>query len=464
MATVEVDGNSNIIDYSVSDDATPLNPDNTGAAFGQITYSTVGDSPQLETNTVFSDKYKAFELPGNVIEVSKTDGVTSVTLDGFLSKLNRWMTIKAHSGTVGGYVYIIANACGIVGLMQVAPDIADKDLVAAGFEGNVWEEFKNVLSANNIEAVFHEGIIRIRKPGTTSHELNNVISLTKTHSSASTAEIVRVKYKDLSHDSKIGTSWTEFYPNRDDYTDGILSVGAGETLVVKVPVSGSVNTLKQPVCLDKVTPHATYPSGAYCVAGNDGKPILASRWIAGGGSLSVRTTRDPSIIEVVLRGSKVEEYAPYQIAMTAGTSNYYNSLHITGSGLSWKEKEVEVYTGAVKSTTEKETIREIDNPQIMSLAQAYSAALQASNELCGGLQTMNGSSAHVGPIVGDSITHDSAVYRVESVSHTPNNQSFTLTQNTQIKDFNAANSNMTIAQFNTKYKNMRFLDFNERPL
>ena len=464
MVGINVDGDERIIVYSVQETATPLDPSNTGAAFGQVTYTTTADSAKLLQNVTLNDPEKPWINPANVTELSNTDGLVSVTADTMMSKMNHWFTMLPYSGTLQGYMKQISSLCGMSPTIQVASDIASLPVVAIGYEGNVWEGFKEFLSANKLEAVYDNNQIKIRKPNEDNHVIKYPTTITRNHSAQATAEIVVVKFKEL---------WTptiqsniEFYPDHDDYSAGILSVEAGETVIHEIQLDASVVSVNQPVCKDYVAANtsAAGTSGWYSVAGNDGKPIEASRWAAGGGKLEVRTTRDPSVIEVIITGSKVEEYAPYQIAMTAGESSYYNSLHITGRGLRWTEREIEVHTGAPTASTEQETRQEVENRHILTKGQAYNAALQASRALCGGFLTYSGSSAPFGPNVGQRVRLDDAYYRTETTTEVAENKQFELTEHTLISDFNTANPTQTIAQFNSKYSGKRFLDFNERPL
>lgn len=464
MERIRVDDNDKLIDYSVSEDATPLDPGDTSAAFGQVTYTAPSEATpsKLETPETLHDPMKDVLVPATVKELTYTDGLTSVTLDGAMSALDRWRTVPPFSGTLQNYLTKVSQICGASPAITTTTGVRNRQIVAAGFENNVWEGLKEFLSANMLEAVFVGGQIRVQDPHGTVYNRKRDTAFSKTHSAVSTAEKVTVVYRDL---ESVGVqNFVEFYPDHDDYSEGILSVDAGETLIIEIEVDGSVESVNQPTCLDTVRAHTYYQKGAYSVAGNDGKPILASRWTAGGGSLQVRTTSNPSVIEVILKGSKVEEYAPYQIAMTAGESSYYNSLHITGRGIRWTEREFTVYTGAPSSSGEQQSTHQIENPQILSLAQAQTAALQASNQLCGGLLTAEGDEALVGPNAGDRLLLDDAYFRTVSTNDGPHQGGYSLVQDTLIGDFNKANSGMTIAQFNTKHKGKRFLDFNERPL
>lgn len=464
MDGIDVDGNSNLLDYSVQESATPLNPGDISASFGQVTYTTNKDDARLEEVKTLHDRGKIWINPSTVRELSYTDGLVSVTADAAMSVLNRWYTVPPFSGSLRAYLNVLSNITGAQPPIAADPSISDQQVVAVGYEGNVWEGFKEFLSANNFEATYDTGRIWVQPPHQNVYRPNHLTSLTRVVSSDSTAEIIKVPYYELVYPRVFRN--IEVFPNHDDYSEDILSVEAGETIVVEVVIEGSLSSVNQPVCVETVLAHTDYSNtnGVYSVAGDDGKPILPSRWKAGGGSLSVRLTDDPSVLEVVLVGSKVEEYAPYRIAMTAGESSYYNSLHITGDGLRWKEKSISMHTGAPRPESERETETTVENRQVLSRSQAYDVALRASRSLCGGDSKVSGSSAFVGPNAGDRLWFEDAYYRTESLTETPNDISFELDRYTLIRDYNTSGANHSFRSFNQKWSGQRFFEFNERPL
>ncbi len=465
MAGINVDGDERILSYSVQENATPLNPGDTGAALGQVVYSGYETlDPKLEKMQLLVDPEKPWINPATVKDVSIMDGVVSITSDNAFSVLNHWFSVEPFSGSLRGYIAYLTALCGVVPPMAVDPSVADRSVVANGYEGNVWEGLKEFLSANYLEAVYDTARIWIQAPHRVNHELRYPTTISKNRSSQSTAEWLSCTYRDLVYPGVVLN--LELYPDHDDYSAGILSVDANETVELEITIDGSVSEVNQPVCLDYVPANTDYTGtmGVYCVSGGDGKPIEANRWKAGGGSLKVYTTDDPSVLRVVLTGSKVEEYSPYKIAATAGSSDYYNSLHITGHGLRWRERTVEMHTGAPRSATERETALEIDNRHIFTRDQAYNAMLHAAPTLCGGFTEVSGTAAPSGPSVGDRVAYDGAIYRTNSVMESPNNTQFSLGIDSTIADFNVAHPNMTVAEFNKLFAGQRILEFNERHL
>lgn len=518
MAGINVDGNTELTGYTVVEDATPTDPSNISSGYGQITYSTNKELPYLSNDILLSDPMRG-RMKGIVSGMTGTDGLVQITADSALAKLNKWYTIPPYSGTLQGYLTHIQTYCGVD--MPMVTGLT-RTVKAPGFVGNVWDGFKKFLVANQLEVAQVAERIVVRELRTmTTYDRERTTEMWEVNSAAS-AEWINVFWYDC---TDIQNN-VELFPFVQEEEFQPISVGAGETVIQDIEIPGSVSKVNQPQCLDYVAANTDYTgsNGAYCVSGNDGKPILASRWKAGGGGLQVALTDDPSVIRVIVTGSIAEEYAPYRIAATAGTSSYYNSLHITGTGMRWQKNSVLVHSGAPRSATAAETKVDIDNVNITSLAQAYTMAMAAAKGQSGGKLNYSGTATSLnrpdnrsgeilprikdfndaypngltieqfnelyerktfkdfndewkgfledelvnqafGNVIGARARREDAFFRITSTTTTPNNVQYQMEIDTTIKDFNDVHpEGMTIKEFNELYAGYRFIDFNERPL
>ena len=473
-----------LIEYNVSEDAIPLDPSSSSAGYGQLTYTRLGyddgeDSIDLEKPYTLTD-LKRGTFQGIVRDISTTDQVTQVSADSILAYLSAWYTVPPYTGTLVNYLKLLLDIVGKPASVQATVTAANPNIRVPGFEGNVWDKLKQLLSVLQIDVAQVKEVIQLRPFRHFTTEQTKIVSETETINSQSAAEWVQVYYYDPIPPLSM-TQDLEMFP-LDTVEFSPISVGAGETLVQQVTVSGSVSQVNQPVAMDYVAYGQNFDgtNGGYCVSGNDGKPILASRWKAGGGDVRVRLTTDPSIIEIVVTGSKIEEYAPYRIAATAGSSSFYNSLHVTGRGMRWYRKSITVHSGAPHSGTDNETPTEIDNKFITTPAGALQAAMYASMTYGGGVPTLQGSTDRVqvlsapgavvgqvfGQVVGARAKRGNAMFRVQSVTTDPSVVQYDLSMDTTFGDFNTAQpANLTVAQFNSLFGvGTRFLDFNNKPL
>lgn len=464
---ITADGDLNIFDYSVQEDATPLNPGDAGGGYGQITY-TIRDSKnavrQITKETTIIDDSRG-RADGEIINVSGTDGYLSVTADSALHQMSAWHSVKPYQGTLQGYLNVLKK---LVKLDRPLVTNITGTFRANGFVGNVWENFKLFLSANSLEIVPEGTSFRVRKIRSTETSSHNTTTETWTVDTGESAEFIRVPWRDtVGWETKV-----EIFPvpSNDEFQP--LSVGANEILEQEITIDGSITAVFQPTCVANVSASGQWDgtNGVYSVSGNDGKPIEPSRWKSSGGWLRVETTKNPSVIKVIVKGGKVEEYAPYHIAMTAGASNYYNSLHITGTGFRWTEQQIEMSTGAPRSESEETSAAEVANIHLLSQSQAFTAALIAARAQGGSHMQIEGTTQRwktdqsFGTPMGARVKKDHGWYRVKSQTIVPSTISYILEGDTTLGDFTAHQGNMTIAQFNSRYDGFRMIDFDARPL
>lgn len=165
MAGVIANGDKRVVDYSVQDNSTPVDAGDTGAAIGQLTFTTPATNNKLDLETSLSDPYHNLVVPGVVTELNYTDGMVSVTAESALTALNKWFRVKPFSGSVAAYLSYLSGLCGVVPPMLAESSVSTKQIVASGYAGNVWEGFKEFLSVNDLEASYSEGLIRVGKFG-----------------------------------------------------------------------------------------------------------------------------------------------------------------------------------------------------------------------------------------------------------------------------------------------------------
>lgn len=420
--------------YSVQEDITSFDPASPSGGVGQLSYS-IRDYPgahRLLNEVVTLDDPGRGRFEGIVRSLTRSDFSLEVVVDGALSGLNQWHTVAPYTGTLAGYLNYLANITGLVNPLAVDPNIATSTVVVTGYQGNVWDQLRSFLSANQWEVaqVYSRVVVRPMRKVVTIDQ--NIISENETANVQTPAPKFDVNW----YEGEWNNS-AEFYPVRDSDNPPLV-VDANATLIQEFSVEGSLATINQPVVQDYVFNQSYAGSnGVYSVSGNDGLPITAAQWTARGGSLSARITEDPRVIEVTIRGADIADLSPFRIAMSAGTSNTYNSLHITGSGVASVKHTLTYITGESRVNSDTETGTEIDNPFIRTKGQALTAALYAMKALAGPLHTLSGSTV--------SLNQDAN--SAEDLSAT-------------MADFNASHPGMTMAQFNTYYDDLTMAQFN----
>jgi len=373
-------GSENIKTYSVQEDATPTDPNSSAGGVGQITFG-VNENTEtlhlLQEIITLSDGNNG-KTQGVIRNLSNSNGDVSITADSILSLFNSDHTVLPFIGTLTGAFQAYCNVVGITNQLSVDAAISGRSVVYPGWTGNVWTRIKQICAKESIELslVFNKVVVRpLRKyVANTERDTSRAYSA----SSQGTAKTVEVTY----YNNKSVTQG-EIYPLVGDEPT-IYQVDANETVVVTQQLNASMLSVNQPVCTAFVN-NTTYggTNGVYSVTGNDGLPITPSQWTAQGGSLLVRITEDPSIIEITIVGSSMTDYAPYRISMSAGTSSQYNSLHITGTGVTWEPQTITLVTGATSAVTGEGVGATVTNPFISTLQDAYNAGLQTSRAYAG---------------------------------------------------------------------------------
>lgn len=421
--------------YSVQEDATSFDPSGPGGGVGQLTY-TIQDFPgahrSLNERVVLDDSGRG-RFEAEVRGLSRSNGSLNVTADGALSGFNEWHSIPPYTGTLAGYVNLLTSITGVPNAVFIDPTIPATPVTVPGYRGNVFDNFRMFLAANQWEVSQVYSRIVVRPIRTITAYDVNLISESEDVTIQTTPPVFDINW----YQTTWGTQ-AEFYPPASD-DPTVLVVDAGEVVVQEFTVDGSMTTINQPVAQDFVA-NATYAgtNGVYAVAGNDGIPIPAAQWLAFGGELTVKIMDDPSVLEVTVRGARLEHLSPFRIAMTAGTSSYYNSLRVTGTGALWTKHKMTFNTGEDQVNSDSYTGSEIDNIFIQNPGQAITASLYALKGMVGPSHTLSGSTV--------ALNQPNANSEIVAAS---------------IGDFNAVYPGLTIAGFNSLYSGQTIQQFND---
>lgn len=439
MASIELDvlpsgSRSDLTDYSVQEDATTIDVSTFDGAWGQVTFG-VDDflnSYKLMDNVATLSDGSRGKFQSVIRAMSGSDGRITLTGDSITSLFNAWVAAVPYNGTLGGYITYLCGLVTFPNPITVDASVTSRSVVAPGFVGNLWDRIKMFLAAQGVEMslVFDTLVVRpLRtitafsgRTTTESYDINN----------QTTAETVEITYY-----NHVWGAQKEAYPVPLADAPQPFIVNSGETITQLIQLEGSLLAINQPVMQNYVN-NASYAgtNGVYAVSGNDGLPITTTQWAAQGGSLSVRITEDPSIVEVTIHGAVNTTLAPFRIAMTAGSSSYYNALHITGTGTLWNKKILTLSTGAPPSATGETVGITVDNPYINTLDQAYTRGLIVAATYAGPTYTISGSAFSLNrPDTDNSV-----------ISST-------------FQDFDVAMSGKTFAQFDTLWSGQTFAQF-----
>ncbi|UPU15971.1 minor tail protein [Stenotrophomonas virus Jojan60] len=473
---------SNIEQYSVQEDATTLDPSNFfgGSAQSSVNVPPGTNAKEFITATLTLNDTVNGIFQGVVRAMEQNDGSLQITADSLLGLLNVDRKVAPQHTTLQAAFMYYFELLTLSGRLSVHPSIASRAVTYPGWDGNMWDHLKQIMVAEQIELATIGNTFYLRPPRTKVLNSDHYTQSGWALNNQNTSKRVRIHYYQNTYGTQqeiypvppTPVMWRDREGAREPAEPQIYSVDAGETLTIIVDLNASMMSLNQPTCVDFVEDRSyTGTNGVYAVAGNDGKPIKAEQWTAQGGSLSVRLLDDPSQMEITIRGAMDSALAPYRIAMTAGTNSYYNSLHVTGTGILTEDRYVDLHTGTTTATTGDEVGAEVTNPFIDTLSKAYfvgsraaaAYALDATSRGAGSPRLMSPGPA-LGAVAGARLEQDDVIYRVKNASIGPDLITIDASLDTLIGDINDKFNGKTMGEMSDIWANRTMLDFSLAPL
>lgn len=464
---------SAITDYSVTEEATPMDAADTSGGVGEVTFNAVDDpsragSVQLIGTTVELTDSERGVVSGTITDLNSVDSFITVNAESRLGPAVTTVDADAFNGTFGDAVTYYLGLANVSGDISVDAGLASQAVVAPGWrDSDLWTKFKELLTVYGAEVVQIGGVITVRPVRSRILTPKNAASTDWALVENEKAKRVEVYY----YNSEYKTNYT-IYPDggwTEDET--VYTVDANEITTVNIPVNMFLTSVEQPVVLDYV-PRLFDDYSAYCVAGADGFKIAADLWTDEGGDVTFAIGEDGKSIDVTITGpgGRIAAYAPYRIATTALDGNYYSSLRIRATGVYARQASIISHTGAGEVATDIGVT--VDNQFISSKADAWAAAMSVARRFVGPIMTVTRRGAkavvdagtEMGNVVGSRFKFRRSMYRVKSTTISPSGVDYTAEADTTFADFNSEATGMTFADFNTLYAGMTFGEFSRAPL
>jgi hypothetical protein len=390
--TIQVGSNktTNITGYSVSEDATPIDASDSSGGVGQLNIS-LDEGVQVYSQLYLNDFLDLEDgangtTQGVVNSVQITNGVASLAGD---SRIGAFLADRTAAPFTGRLDNAFAYYLGLVGITTgytTDASIAATSVVFPGFTGNMWDYMKKMCVAMSAEiSLVSDNIVLRPIRGRTAETARNT-DISWSVSNNQLAQNVEVYY----YNNEYKTD-TMVYPKGGWTSDvQVYQVAGGETVEFDIPVDVSLVSIQQPTAIDALTNRFyTGPNSIYCIAGNDGAPIPAAQWAAGGGSLTVTINDDKKSLHVVLVGmNDFTGVGPFRVAYSSGQDTY-SSLRIMGTGVFFDKKKITLPTGVPEPKSAQLVGVTIDNPFISTLDDAYKFGSIAAGKWASAAQTIN---------------------------------------------------------------------------
>jgi len=519
---------SNVVGYSAQEDATSIDPNDTSGGVGQINFTAVEGplSPLLMGNTITVTDQSNGTTTGTVTNLESQDGVMQVTANSRLGLLLSTVQTNPYSGTLDGALRYYLGLCGITTGILIDATIGARTVVYPGFGGVMYDNFRQILAAQQIEMSLVSNNIVIRPLRTRVLNRNTELSNSWTLNAGDLAQSVDVHWYTTSN---LGTQtmfpyYAQDYINNNN-TAPIYQVDAEQVLEFDIPLNASVTNVVQPVYVASVDPNYTSTTtSVYTASGNDGLPMTPSYWATNGGNLVVTINPDTVSLHVVLTGPKdlTGNTAPYRIAMSSGPSDYYNALYLVCTGVSYTQHTLNVLSGIEASKAPTVVGATIDSlfindaktaltvglitagkyaspeqqvtitatvvnrkgdkgdanyPTFASFDTMYAGKTYSQLNSILGTKTYTQFDADLfasvasnfdnqafGNVAGGRLQYGNAMYRVMSATITQDSIQYTAQRDTLFSDFSAANAGLTYAQWDAKFAGRTYSDFGVIPL
>lgn len=443
---------SDIIDYSITIDSTPLNSNDSSGSVGDFSVSFLRPlDPENHINTrgieILEGKSVQFNsdygtIHGTIQKVRLTDNhrvdVECVSYAGGLNAYNvraepvgPWSPEYPEIGTLRSVLlYYFSLGKHNVNL-YVDPEIADRYVTYPGWSGELWYHLKLLCAAEDIQfRITGEAGVEVEPVRQESISARRFTSISTSVDSSNLAQFVEVR--EYNCESKMSV-YHPFYPPGGWSEDvEILQVNAGEYTEQVIEVGGSIlSVTPEPQMKTFISKDDQSPG--YTVIAEDGFPVQLQQWEDRGGLISFEVGEDFRTVIVKMKGATEirlvngDPATSFALALSAdsGGSSRYSTLRISGQGVIHDtEKTLRVATGIPPAETGTEVGTQIDNPFLFDRDRVGKAASRAVQDYSGALLKAEGEATSLtgGFGVGDAGTRvvvSGRPFRIRGISYTP---------------------------------------------
>lgn len=479
-------------DWSVVGDSTPLIPGDTTGGAGAMQFSI----PETMQSRLLQGKPVVLRDP----EMGTTTGDLALgggngdnlSLTGLskIAKLNVNRTAEAYSGTLRGAILYYLGLCGVTSNIAVSATASARPVNYPGWEGNVLDRMKELCIAQQITlSLINDKYVFRTLTGHCVISTRSFADYSWKASEGQLAQNIEVAWSKTSAPAAQliypAGGWNEDVP--------VFQVDANEVVEYEIDltpdkevdgaVGMSATSILQPAAVDAVLREYVGPTSVYAVSGKDGLPVKAEQWVAGGGAMKLELLEGGSRIKVTITGAMDEEYAPYQISMSAETSGDYSSLRIFGNGMQYQRFVLRMATGLDPDRAPQEVAPIVEMPFLNSYEAAFNAATMLLSQHVAATHAITGTIGNIETLVGVSelffggdviatqnpATHplgnlegsffvaDGLMFRIRSVTYKPSGPTFTAEEfgggpwYSSLFDFTASSLVRTAAEFDAFY-------------
>lgn len=372
---------TNIVNYTVTEDATSLNLADTQGGVGGIDFSVIEDDGFNGSIMLSGEPFTLLDpragVLSGIIDSGSTNNEAELSITGAtaLLPLVSERVVPAFSGNLSGAIQYYLSICGVTSGVQIDSSLASQVVALPSFSGEVWLQLKKLAAVYQFEIAAVADAIVIRKPRLRTVDVRKYTSTRFNFSNTEAARTVQVYYY-----NNVWRTNLQVYPDpATSIVDrSIISVDAGEESVTNVDAGMWIGTIDAPTHVGTLPWDNTSTTSVYSVVDKDGKMVSVQDWKNGGGSVSFALGADGKSIDITVRGMSTNSRAPYSIASSSQDMEFqYPALYIAASGVAFERKMISANTGANEATLPVNSVYVIDEPLVSTLTDAHVALSRA---------------------------------------------------------------------------------------
>lgn len=384
----------NVAEWSVQEDATPLDPSDTSGGVGQMTLTTNenGDTEYLRRVPIDFSVPSQGTTRGTVLSVGATDGVASIVANSRLDQLNVTRDAAPFTGMLSDGLAYYLRLCGITTGIAMDPDLSTVTVNWPGWSGIVWDQIKKVCSALWIECSLVSNNIVFRDIRQRTAQNYRDSSVGWSFADNSIAQSVAGFYYTTSYSTSVPVLPLGSWDAKVQMFDGLAANTVTTQTISTMPNSGeegfwaSLTSVQQPVAVSNVA-LGDLSASQYSILAGDNSQYDPAAWYRLGGSVTVSLGEDSRSIIVTVVTPDDGAHAPFSLATftTVGESTPLksNSLRVIGTGTYGQKVKMTLSTGRTKDETSTEVGTTVENEFIQTRQQLRECLLWAAAKYAG---------------------------------------------------------------------------------
>lgn len=393
--TLKVKGNghfqgaeTNLTAYSVSEDSTPIDANDSSGGTGQATFTLTEDDSSTGSILLYGDTVELEDgsngrTAGRVSSIRGSNGSVAITATSRLNSLVIDCTMPSFVGTLADAFRAYAAVGNITEGIIVSSLLDGRKVTLPAWTGNLWDRLKQLCSAEQVEISLVSSNVVLRPLRQNTAEMLKNSDESWEVSEGDLAQFVEVNYY-----NNVYQSSAVVYPDAGGIFDAqVMQVGTKEVSTFVVQTDASLRSVQQPVASTGIPLYYTAKTSVYSVINSKGQVVPPATWNAAGGSVLVEIGDDLHSLIFTITGPSITANAPFRLAGEV-MDDAYSTLRIVGAAVMTTPTLITIPTGVPAGRSSQLVGATINNPFISTVSQAYTAGLYLAGKFATAAQSI----------------------------------------------------------------------------